>query len=471
MSSNTDMAIQLFMQSTILLSNYYGYTEIKYADVVSRTRKAGLDSIPFMAPETVRATPELVNLFNKYEDDPTQLAIIVQKVGGYKNLVKYYIRTGLRASQSICRSYLLDLDEKSEYLDFIEKEVGVGYALSTAVLALVHANTTLTTSFLIARTGIDGALGAYQDYRYLSIDREAARALVEAAQNQYAQYFMQQVDLTASDPNLVTGGYTFSDALHAVSTIEYQCTRSGIKSLLARSINNSPTNLMIDPLMGTIAFRTAAITPVNQSAPGGVAAGNGSTGTTGVLIPPGGGNGTPAAVQPNPPAQKSATSQGSGSQTSSKSNQGDQVAKPPALCPTIAAIPDAVAPVTTQKGILAGTATLLANRSATFGLKTASDAAKAIIGALTCINTVLMQATGLAATQSQKDELQKVQTAIAARLTNVSGIVQSLKSATANQQTANDAATQLTQQLNGVPGLTGAVGLTTTALSLLRPNG
>ena len=85
MSSNTDMAIQLFMQSTILLSNYYGYTEIKYADVVARTRKAGLDFIPFMAPETVRATPELVNLFNRYEDDPAQLAIIVQKVGGYKN--------------------------------------------------------------------------------------------------------------------------------------------------------------------------------------------------------------------------------------------------------------------------------------------------------------------------------------------------------------------------------------------------
>ena len=84
MSSNTDMAIQLFMQSTILLSNYYGYTDIKYADIVARTRKAGLDSIPFMAPETVRATPELVNLFNKYEDDPAQLAIIVQRIGGYK---------------------------------------------------------------------------------------------------------------------------------------------------------------------------------------------------------------------------------------------------------------------------------------------------------------------------------------------------------------------------------------------------
>jgi hypothetical protein len=292
-STDTDMSIQLFMQATILLANYYGYTDISYAEVRARTRKAGLDSLPFMAPESVRATPDLVNLMNKYEDDPAQLAAVVQRIGGYRNLVKYYVRTGLRASQSICRSYLLDLDEKSEYLDFIEKEVGVGYALSTAVLALVHANTTLTTSFLIARTGIDGAVGVYQDYRYLSIDREAARALVEAAQNAYAQYFLQQVDATVANSNLVTGGYTFSDALHAVSTIEYQCTRSGIKALLARSINNSPTNLMIDQATGTISFISAAGSPVNPNPLGGV---TNNGGQSGIVIPPGAG-------QPQQPRQ------------------------------------------------------------------------------------------------------------------------------------------------------------------------
>jgi hypothetical protein len=294
-SSETDMAIQLFMQATILLANYYGYTDISYAEVRLRSRRAGLDSIPFMAPESVRATPDLVNLMNRYENDPAQLTTILQRIGGYRNLVKYYIRTGLRASQSICRSYLLDLDEKSEYLDFIEKEVGVGYALSSAVLALVHANSTLTTSFLIARTGFDGALGVYQDYRYLSIDREAARAVVEAAQNQYASYFLQQVDLTADNPNLVAGGYTFSDALHAVSTIEYQCTRSGIKALLARSVNNSPSNLMIDPRTGALTFISAASTPPAQNWVGGVAP-NGDTGSKGVLIPPGAG-------QPQQPRQ------------------------------------------------------------------------------------------------------------------------------------------------------------------------
>jgi hypothetical protein len=300
MSSDTDMAIQLFMQSTILLSNYYGYSTIKYSEIQARSRRAGLDTIPFMAPETIRATPQLINFVNDYDDNPAALNDALQRLGGYKNLVKYYIRTGLRASQSICRSYLLDLDEKSEYLQFLEKEVGVGYALSSAVLALVHANTTLTTSFLIARTGFDGAIDAYGDYRFLNIDREAARALVEAAQNSLAQYFLQQVDKTAADPNLVTGGYTFSDALHAVSTIEYQCTRSGIRALLARSINNSPANLVVDQDTGNLTFRSAAGAPIiaSEQAPSG--SGSGGSGGNPNAMP----GAKPQAPNPGPAKQK-----------------------------------------------------------------------------------------------------------------------------------------------------------------------
>jgi hypothetical protein len=268
MGSNTDMAVQLFMQATILLSNQYGYSTIRYADLQARSRRAGLDMLPFMAPETVRATPELVNFLNDYDDNPDRLKVALQQFGGYKNLVKYYIRTGLRASQSICRNYLLDLDEKSEYLEFIQKEVGVGYALSSAVLALVNANTTLTTSFLIARTGFDGAIDAYQDYRFLNIDREAARSVVEAAQNALAKYHLDQVDNAIANANVVTGGYTFSDALHAVSAIEFQCTRSGIKSLLTRSVHNTPANIAVDKDTGNITFLTAVSAPVDPAPSG-----------------------------------------------------------------------------------------------------------------------------------------------------------------------------------------------------------
>jgi hypothetical protein len=256
MSSDTDMTIQLFMQATILLANYYGYDTIRYSEIRGRANRAGLDMIPFMPPETVRATPELVGFFNTYENNGPALDGILRSHGGYRVLVKYYIRTGLRAAQAVCRNYLLNLEERNEYLEFLQKEIGVAAAVSTAVLALVNANATLSKAFLIARTGVDGGIDAYQEYRFLSIDREAARTLVEAAQNALAQHYLRQVDVASANSNEVTGGYTFSDALHAVSAIEYQCTRSGIRNLLTRSINNTPSNLAVDAVTGTFVFRS-----------------------------------------------------------------------------------------------------------------------------------------------------------------------------------------------------------------------
>jgi hypothetical protein len=263
-NNTADMQIQLFMQATILLANHYGYPTIQYAEIRERSARAGFNLIPFMPPETVRATPELVGFFNTYENNPVALERALKSYGGYKALVKYYIRTGLRASQSLCRGYLLNLEERNEYYEFLQKEIGVIAALSTSVLTLVNANATLSKAFLVARTGIDGGIDAYQEYRFLNIDREAARVVVEAAQNALAQHYLEQVDKASADSNSVTGGYTFSDALHAVSLIEYQCTRSGIRSLLTRSINNTPTNLTVDQITGTLVFRSAQEQVIQQ---------------------------------------------------------------------------------------------------------------------------------------------------------------------------------------------------------------
>jgi hypothetical protein len=210
-----------------------------------------------MPPETVRATPELVNFFNSYENNSAALDQLLTKHGGYKVLVKYYIRTGLRASQMICRNYLLNLEERNQYLEFLQREIGVAAALSTGILALVNANATLSQAFLIGRTGVDGAIDAYQEFRFLNVDREAARALVEAAQNKLAEHYFQEVDSASPGSNSAVGGYTFSDALNAVNMIEYQCTRMGIRQLLNRSINNSPTNMGVDQETGQVFFRSA----------------------------------------------------------------------------------------------------------------------------------------------------------------------------------------------------------------------
>src|SRR5437868_777536 len=92
MSSDTDMTVQLFMQSTILLANYYGYTSVSYAEIRERARRSNVNMIDFVIPETIRATPTLRNFANRFEDDPAALTEALQRIGGYKNLVKYYIR-------------------------------------------------------------------------------------------------------------------------------------------------------------------------------------------------------------------------------------------------------------------------------------------------------------------------------------------------------------------------------------------
>jgi len=260
------MAIQLFMQATMLMSNLYGYPAIEYDVIRERSARAGFSTLPFMPPETVRATPELRNFVNEFGAATPTTDFIVRKYG-YKPLVQYYIRTGLRASQIVCRNYLLGLEERNQYLEFLQREFGVIYALASGILAAVNANGTLANAFLISRTGVDEGINAYQEYRFLNIDREAARVVVETAQNKLAEFYLRKVNDASND---IVGGYTFSDALNAVSVIEYQCTRSGIRALLNRSITNTPTNLAVDEVTGTIFFKSSVeeVVTVPSDAPG-----------------------------------------------------------------------------------------------------------------------------------------------------------------------------------------------------------
>ena len=57
MSGETDLTIQLFMQSTILLAKFYGYTTIRYADIQARSARGGFNAIPFMPPEQFELRP------------------------------------------------------------------------------------------------------------------------------------------------------------------------------------------------------------------------------------------------------------------------------------------------------------------------------------------------------------------------------------------------------------------------------
>ena len=149
-----------------------------------------------------------------------------------------------------CLDDILGLSGQNRYLDFIREEFKIAYGLATGILELVHANRTLWASFALAKVAIDGSFDAYEEFRFLDIDREAARTLIEVAQNKYAQHFMDKAGVSPSN-------FTFSDALNAVSVIEYQCTREGIRYLLTRAINNTPQNMAIDAVTGTVIFQSA----------------------------------------------------------------------------------------------------------------------------------------------------------------------------------------------------------------------
>lgn len=265
MSSDTDIAIQLFIQASIIMLQSYGFETVSYDQLQFRLERAGLQTIPFMPPESIRATPNLINVRKGSFEGPALIQYL-NRSGAQKDIVKYYIRTGLRASQLICRNHLTGLDESNQYLEFVKREIGVASTFASGILALVNANGTLAKSFLIAVTGVNDGMEAFQEYRFLTIDRDAARVLVETAQNKLAEYAMNQIDLTY-DPaalsekkitlNSTSGGYAFSDAIAAVSTIENQCSREGIRYLLNRSINNTPSNMDIDTATGTIMFKSA----------------------------------------------------------------------------------------------------------------------------------------------------------------------------------------------------------------------
>lgn len=266
LDTETDASIQLFVQATILMMRSYGFDTITYEDIQARSAAAGFRTIPFMPPDTIRATPKIVASMSGPSTITPEAYLAATRSLGTKPFVKYYIRTGLRAAQLICRNHLTRLDEGNQYLEFLQKEIGVASTFASGILALVHANDTITKSFLITITGVNAGIDAFQEYRYLSIDRDAARILVETAQNKLGEYYLNQVDLTDNDDaiqkklvanNNAAGGYTFSDALNAVSVIEYQCTREGIRYLLNRSINNTPSNMEIDAATGTVLFKSA----------------------------------------------------------------------------------------------------------------------------------------------------------------------------------------------------------------------
>src|SRR5215216_2973001 len=57
---DTDLAIQLFMQATILLGRYYDFDTLDYEVLRDRSVRSGYTTLPFMPPIANQATPAFV---------------------------------------------------------------------------------------------------------------------------------------------------------------------------------------------------------------------------------------------------------------------------------------------------------------------------------------------------------------------------------------------------------------------------
>jgi hypothetical protein len=244
---DTDMAIQLFMQATILLGRYYDFNTLEYDELRDRSVRRGYDTLPFMPPIAHRVTPRFVqkSLPSNRDFDIKRTGAKFRewanKNGGQRMLVAYYISTGHRAAQLVCRNYLVGLEERNEYLEFLQREFNIGASLANMSLIAAGANVTLRAIGVATQWVGNEAIDSYQEFRYMKIlDRDVVRGMVESAQNEIANTFLADAELkkiSDSPPGAFfpVGASPFSVALQAVSLIEHQCTRSGIRGLVNKA--------------------------------------------------------------------------------------------------------------------------------------------------------------------------------------------------------------------------------------------
>jgi hypothetical protein len=150
---------------------------------------------------------------------------------------EYFIRAGHHASQIICRNYLSGLRDRNEYFEFLQKEFQVAANLTSILLTITHAAEKSKDIFTQVVGATNLGVDAYQGFRFLAPEIETVLPLVEAAQVAMRDYYTIGKGIPA----------TFAGALNAVSKIEYQCSRSGIRAILNKTlVQSKPQYTVID---------------------------------------------------------------------------------------------------------------------------------------------------------------------------------------------------------------------------------
>jgi hypothetical protein len=141
----------------------------------------------------------------------------------------YFIRAGHHASQILCRNFLSGLRDRNEYFEFLQRELEVATNLTGTLLTLTNTSEKAKDIFTRVVGAANIGIDSYQTFRFLAPEIETVLPMIEAAQVAMRDYYVGPDGAPA----------TFAGALNAVSRIEYQCSRSGIRALLNKTLVQS----------------------------------------------------------------------------------------------------------------------------------------------------------------------------------------------------------------------------------------
>ena len=223
----SDVAVQEFLYAGQELAYRYGL-DLKMTNVPPPPTRANLQLLGISAKSVIPYQFELAR-------SPDFL-------GGkdHYQVREYFIRAGYHASQIVCRNYLSGLRDRNEYFEFLQQELKVVTNLTGMLLTLTNTAEQSKDIFTQVVGASNLGADAYQSFKFLAPEIETILPLVEAAQGAMRDYFVEGKGRPA----------TFAGALNAVSKIEYQCSRSGIRAILTKTlVQSKPQYSVVDGVL------------------------------------------------------------------------------------------------------------------------------------------------------------------------------------------------------------------------------
>lgn len=217
-----DLAVREFLFAGERLAHMFGFA-MSFEQNAAQTTILNRNANSFLGYQLKADIPYAVTISFESDADP------FRKLNTPEGVVNHYIKTGYYASSILCRNYLSGLRDRNEYFEFLQRELGVAGTLTTTILALSHASGAVSNAVNTGLQYVNQGLNNYEEFRFLAPDIETIMPIVMLAQSTLRDHYVG-----AGRPT------TFAGAINAVNNIEFQCTRSGIRKLLNKTLVQAP---------------------------------------------------------------------------------------------------------------------------------------------------------------------------------------------------------------------------------------